>query len=95
MVVASQYRGVVGGEGLDELKGREVNDVLALVLLARSLDGADVDRLYLAGGSRGAMEGTLAMRRGLPVRAAAFRGGLFDLPSSMASSTGSRTAGRR
>lgn len=83
VVVASQYRGADGGEGADEFGGADVDDVLALVPLARSQPGADVERLYLLGGSRGAMQGMLAMRRGLPVRAAAFRGGLYDLKQSL------------
>lgn len=83
VVVASQYRGADGGDGADEFGGADVDDVLALLPLARSLPGADADRLYLLGGSRGAMQGMLAMRRGLPVRAAAFRGGLYDLKSAV------------
>lgn len=79
IVVATQYRGADGGEGRDEFGGADVDDVMALLPLARSLPDADVGRMYLLGGSRGAMEGTMAMRRGLPVRAAAFRGGVFDL----------------
>lgn len=84
VVVATQYRGVDGGQGADEFGGADVDDVLALVPLARSLPDADVERLYLLGGSRGGMEGALAMRRGLPVRAAAFRGGLYDLKATRA-----------
>ena len=79
VVIAPQYRGVDGGEGRDEFGGADVDDVMALLPLARSLPDADAARLYLLGGSRGAMQGTIALRRGLPVRAAAFRGGLFDL----------------
>jgi dipeptidyl aminopeptidase/acylaminoacyl peptidase len=84
VVVATQYRGVDGGEGADQFGGADVDDVLALVPLARSLPGADAERLYLLGGSRGAMQGVLALRRGLPARAAAFRAGLYDLPRSLA-----------
>ena len=84
IVVAPQYRGVDGGQGVDEFGGADVDDVLALVPLAGSLPGADIKRLYLLGGSRGAMQGTVAMRRGLPVRAAVFRGGVFDLKALMA-----------
>lgn len=88
IVVAPQYRGVDGGEGADEFGGADVDDVLALVPLARSLPGADTKRMYLLGGSRGAMQGTVAMRRGLPVRAAVFRGGVFDLEALLAERPG-------
>lgn len=84
IVLAPQYRGVDGGEGADEFGGADVDDVMALLPLARSLPHADAARLYLLGGSRGAMQGTIAIRRGLPVRAAAYRGGVFDLKASLA-----------
>ncbi len=84
IVVATQYRGADGGEGRDEFGGADVDDVMALLPLARSLPDADAERLYLLGGSRGAMQGTIALRRGLPVRAAAFRGGVFDLQALFA-----------
>jgi dipeptidyl aminopeptidase/acylaminoacyl peptidase len=83
VVIGPQYRGVEGGEGADELGGGDVDDVLALVPLARNLPGADADRLYVLGGSRGAMEALIAIRRGLQVRAAAFRGGMYDAVASM------------
>ncbi len=83
IVIAPQYRGVDGGDGVDEFGGADVNDVLALLPLARALPDADVERLYLLGGSRGAMQGALAMRSGLPVRAAAFRGGMFDMKAAL------------
>lgn len=79
VVVATQYRGVDGGDGVEQYGGDDVDDVFALVPLARGLADADADRLFLLGGSRGAMQGLIAMRRGLRVRAAAFRGGLYDL----------------
>ncbi|MBZ0232764.1 MAG: prolyl oligopeptidase family serine peptidase, partial [Deltaproteobacteria bacterium] len=79
VVVATQYRGVDGGDGQDEFGGRDVADVHALVPLARRLPGADATRLFLVGNSRGAMSGLVAMRQGLPVRAAAFRSGMYDL----------------
>lgn len=84
LVVATQYRGADGGEGRDEFGGADVDDVMSLLPLARSLPDADTRRLYLVGGSRGAMQGALAMRRGLPVKAVAFRGGVFDLKAAAA-----------
>lgn len=84
VVVATQHRGVDGGEGADEYGGAEVADVHALVDVARAEPDGDAARLYLVGGSRGAMEGLLAIRDGLPVRAAAFRGGLYDLRRAIA-----------
>jgi acetyl esterase/lipase len=57
VVVATQYRGADGGEGSDEFGGADVDDVMALLPLARALPGADVGRLYLLGNSRGGMQG--------------------------------------
>jgi dipeptidyl aminopeptidase/acylaminoacyl peptidase len=84
VVVATQYRGVDGGEGADEFGGADVQDVLSLVPLAASFPEADAGRLYVLGGSRGAMQAVLALRRGLPARAVAFRSGMYDLAKSLA-----------
>ncbi|MBF5043818.1 prolyl oligopeptidase family serine peptidase [Aggregicoccus sp. 17bor-14] len=84
VVVATQYRGADGGDGADEVGGADLADVRALVPLARAVPGADVSRLYLLGGSRGGMEGLMAIRAGLPVRAAAMRSGQYDFEMSLA-----------
>jgi acetyl esterase/lipase len=83
VVVATKYRGVDGGDGADEVGGADLADVHALVPLARHVPGADVSRLYLVGGSRGAMEGLMAVRAGLPVRAAVLRSGMYDVQASL------------
>lgn len=79
VVLGSQYRGNDGGEGRDELGGADVNDVLALVELARTLDGVDPGNVFALGYSRGAMETLLAARRGAGFRAAATVGMPADL----------------
>lgn len=83
VVLGTQYRGSDGGEGNDEFGGGDVADLEALVAVARSRPDADAERVFLIGGSRGAMEGLLAIRRRLPVRAAVFRGGMYDLTSAL------------
>jgi len=70
VVLAPQYRGADGGEGTDGFGGADLDDVLILPAVARQLDDADPSRLFVFGGSRGAMQGLMAIRRGLPVRAA-------------------------
>jgi dipeptidyl aminopeptidase/acylaminoacyl peptidase len=82
-VVATQYRGVDGGEGKDEYGGAEVADVLSLVPVAAA-EGADTQRLFVVGGSRGGMEAVLALRRGLRAKAIALRAPLTDLWASVA-----------
>lgn len=77
-VVATQYRGVDGGEGRDEYGGAEVADVLSLVPMAKA-EGADTERLFVLGGSRGGMEALLALQRGLRAKAVALRAPLTNL----------------
>lgn len=58
-VIGTQYRGGMGLPaeigGTDEWGGSDVNDVLALVPIARALDVADTERLGMYAGSRGAV----------------------------------------
>jgi dipeptidyl aminopeptidase/acylaminoacyl peptidase len=79
IVVGTQYRGGPGSEGHDEYGGRDVDDLMALPKVVAALPDADPERLFLYGGSRGGMMVAIALERGLRVRAAAIRAGLFDL----------------
>lgn len=79
VVIASNYRGGPGSEGQDEFGGADVNDVMALAPLARSLPGADADRLFLYGESRGGVMVYRALAEGFPARAAALNSGATDL----------------
>jgi dipeptidyl aminopeptidase/acylaminoacyl peptidase len=78
LVLASQYRGTKGSEGLDEFGGADVHDVLNLFPVAASF-GADMRNVFMAGTSRGGMMTYLALKSGAPVKAAAVIGGLADL----------------
>jgi dipeptidyl aminopeptidase/acylaminoacyl peptidase len=82
VVMASQYRGVDGGEGREELGGAEVHDVLNLLPLARSLGYVDPGNMFLLGESRGGMETYLELKGGIQVRAAAVVSGEADLVAS-------------
>jgi dipeptidyl aminopeptidase/acylaminoacyl peptidase len=79
VVLASQYRGGPGSEGRDEFGGRDLDDVRALLPLARSLGYVDMDNVFLFGGSRGGMQSYMLARSGFPARAMAIRAGLADL----------------
>jgi dipeptidyl aminopeptidase/acylaminoacyl peptidase len=79
VVLATQYRGNDGGEGREELGGRDVHDVLNLVPLARGDSTLDHDNVYAFGVSRGGMMAYLAIRSGLAVRAAVIQAGPTDL----------------
>jgi dipeptidyl aminopeptidase/acylaminoacyl peptidase len=82
VVVATQYRGVAGGEGHDEYGGDDVHDLEALLPLLRNVPSYN-DRAYLYGHARGGMEAYEALRDGLPVRAAAITSGIADLGNAL------------
>jgi len=79
VVLGSQYRGSDGGEGRDEFGGRDVDDVLNLLPLARRLGNVDLDNVYMVGHSRGGMMVYLALKRGMRVSAAVAWGAPTDL----------------
>ncbi len=79
VVIATNYRGGGGSEGVDTWCGADVDDVLNLVPLARQLGGIDIDNLFVVGLSRGGPMVYRALKRGLPVRAAAVIAGVTDL----------------
>jgi dipeptidyl aminopeptidase/acylaminoacyl peptidase len=79
VVIGSQYRGADGGEGKDEFGGSDVNDVLNLIPLARSLGYVDLNNVFMHGASRGGMQTFLAMKKGMRVNAVAVHGALTDL----------------
>jgi dipeptidyl aminopeptidase/acylaminoacyl peptidase len=79
VVVASQYRGVDGGEGKEEYGGADVRDVLNLIPLAKSLGYVDMNNVFMLGNSRGGMMTYLALKAGVPVKAAAVTSGVTDL----------------
>src|ERR1044071_10354303 len=76
VVIATQLRGSDGGDGKDEFGGADVDDVLNVIPLAASLGVADMRNVFLLGWSRGGMETTIALKRGMKVNAAAIGGAL-------------------
>ena len=105
VVIASDYRYQGATVKRDEWGGVEVDDVLNLVPALKSLDFVDPERLYMLGLSRGGTVTYLAIKRGIPVKAAAVIGGVSDvkawvdsrpemgLSTGMNLSTASRTFG--
>jgi dipeptidyl aminopeptidase/acylaminoacyl peptidase len=79
VVLASQYREGGGSQGRDEFGGADVNDVLNLISVAKSLPYADPNNLFMLGGSRGGMMTYQSIRRRAPIRAAAVLFGMADL----------------
>ncbi|MEQ1911283.1 MAG: prolyl oligopeptidase family serine peptidase, partial [Vicinamibacterales bacterium] len=79
VVVASDYRFRGERSRRDEWGGADVDDILNLVPLVRALPFVDPDRLFMIGVSRGGTMAYLALKRGIPVRAAAIIAGPSDL----------------
>ena len=79
VVLASQYRGVDGGEGVEEYGGADAHDILNLVPVAQALGNVDLQNVFMLGWSRGAMSTFVAMKQGIKVNAIAVGGGLLDL----------------
>ncbi|GAI09436.1 unnamed protein product [marine sediment metagenome] len=84
VAVGSQYRGNDGGEGREEFGGADVNDVLNLIPLLKSLPNVDADKIGMVGYSRGGMMTYLALKeqtlRGTDdIKAACTVGGVADL----------------
>jgi dipeptidyl aminopeptidase/acylaminoacyl peptidase len=79
VVIASQYRGVDGGEGKEEYGGADVKDVMNLIPLAKSLGYVDMNNVFMFGNSRGGMMTYLALKAGISINAAAVTSGVADL----------------
>jgi|AntRauTorckE6833_2_1112554.scaffolds.fasta_scaffold00459_9 dipeptidyl aminopeptidase/acylaminoacyl peptidase len=79
VIVGSQYRGNAGGKGNEEFGGQEINDVLNLVPLIKSLDFTIVNNIFMLGFSRGGMMSYIAIKEDIDVNAAAVLGGKTDL----------------
>jgi dienelactone hydrolase len=78
VVVASQYRGVDGALGRDEVGGADLNDVFNLLPVVRGLNRVDATRLFMLGFSRGGQMALQAARKGFPARAVAVVGAPTD-----------------
>lgn len=78
VAIASQYRGVAGGEGLEEFGGAEIADVLNLVLFLENVPEADPSRIGIYGWSRGGLMTYLAIARSDRFKAAIVGAGMTD-----------------
>ena len=78
VVIASQYRGVAGGEGVEEFGGADVDDVLNLIPVLESIPKADTSRIDMWGASRGGLMTYLALARTNRVRAAVIAAGMSN-----------------
>ena len=79
VILAPMLRQSDGGEGRDELGGADVDDLMNVLPLARSLGFVDMDNLFMCGISRGGMMTYQAIKRGFPINAAAVVGAFTDI----------------
>lgn len=75
VVIASQYRGNDGGEGIEQFGGKDVNDVLNLLNTLKEIPSADISRIGIEGASRGGMMTYLALKESCEFKAAAVTAG--------------------
>lgn len=85
VVIASQYRGNDGGEGIEQFGGKDVNDVLNLVHALKEIPNADTSRIGIEGGSRGGMMTYLALKESCEFKAAAVTAGAANSFANIAS----------
>jgi dipeptidyl aminopeptidase/acylaminoacyl peptidase len=79
IVIASDYRFHGALSRRDQWGGTDVYDVLSLVPIVQSFDIVDPNRLFMIGVARGGTMTYLALKRGVPVNAAAVIAGPSDL----------------
>lgn len=78
-VLATQYRGTMGGEGIEDWGGDDVNDAYRLIEMAHELEWCDPSRIAVEGASRGGMTTYLLLTRYLQFRCAIVHAGISDL----------------
>lgn len=79
IVIASQYSGNAGGEGVDEHGGKDIHDVLNLYKILKKYPRADIKRIGMLGGSRGGMMTFLSLAKVKWIKAAVVRAPLTNL----------------
>lgn len=79
VVIASNYRGGGGSEGMEEFGGEEMNDIMNLIPLLEEVKEADTSRIGVYGFSRGGMMTYMLLRETCKFKAAAVGAGSSNL----------------
>lgn len=78
VIIASQYRGNGGSEGLEEFGGKDVNDVTILTEVLKEIEDADPNNIGMYGWSRGGMMTYLALTKSEKIKAAVVGGAVSN-----------------
>jgi dipeptidyl aminopeptidase/acylaminoacyl peptidase len=84
VVLAPMYRGSDGASGKDEVGGDDLNDLMNVIPLAKSLEFIDAGNIFLYGESRGGTMVFQGLRDGFPANAAATFGAFSDFQAFVA-----------
>lgn len=79
IIIGSQLRGGARSEGSDEFGGKDVNDVLSLIDVIKSLPDADSTRIGMLGISRGVMTNFLVLKQTGMIKSCISISGIADL----------------
>jgi dipeptidyl aminopeptidase/acylaminoacyl peptidase len=79
LVIAPALRESEGGDGKDELGGKELADIMNTQTVLKELNIADIKNIFMLGESRGGMMTFQAIKEKYPMRAAATIGAITDL----------------
>ncbi|MDR5589923.1 alpha/beta hydrolase family protein [Christiangramia sp. SM2212] len=83
VVIASQYRGNAGGEGMEEFGGKEVNDISILTEVLKEVESADTENIGMYGWSRGGMMTYIALTKMKNIKAAVVGGAVSDISTTI------------
>jgi dipeptidyl aminopeptidase/acylaminoacyl peptidase len=81
VLLATQYRGNKGGEGVEDWGGNDVHDAYALLKVAEQIPECDTARIAVEGASRGGMTTFRLLTMYDQFRCAIVHGGIADLPA--------------
>ena len=79
IIIGSQLRGSSLSQGKDEFGGKDVNDVLSLLDILKTLPNADASRIGMMGISRGVMTNFLVMKQTDVIKTCISISGIADL----------------
>ena len=81
VVLATQYRGNVGSEGVEDWGGDDLHDSVNMIKVAGNLDECDISRIAIEGASRGGMTTYRALKEVSIFKCAIIHAGITDVPS--------------